>query len=291
MTPPLQAPVSGAPEESVSFGPDREPLAGILARPPTGRDARAALVFLHGWGGYRIGPHRLFVDAARRWSEAGYSSLRFDFRGRGDSGGASESASIDGMVQDARAAVEHVRDACCPARIVLVGICSGAKVAMGACGADPRVDALVLWSAEAMAGSAQVERKARRSASVLRTYARKLLRRETWAKILSLRVNTRMVGKALSGRAGAGADEVRSDREILRAFGGFRGRVLFLYGGSDPELAPALRQFEEFVRQSGIRAEFRVVPEADHSFYSLDARAQVLALTEEWLSGLPPAGG
>jgi dienelactone hydrolase len=282
-------PGDAACESSVAFGHPDEPVAGILARPPAASDRGTAVIFLHGWGGYRIGPHRLFVDAARRWAADGYSSLRFDFRGRGDSGGAAEDASIGRMVEDAGAAVAFVRSACQPRRIVLAGVCSGAKVAMGACRADGRVDALVLWSAEAMAGAAQAERKARRSASVLRTYARKLLQPATWAKILSFRVNTHLVGRALAGRAAAGSSEVREDQSILREFAGFRGHVLFVYGGADPEAAPAMRQFEAVARQAGMPHEFHVEPGADHSFYSLAARANVLAVTERWLGGLPAA--
>ena len=78
-------------------------LVGVLSE-PEGDPRGAGIVFLHGWTGYRIGPHRIFVEAARRLAAVGYHSLRFDFRGRGDSDGEHGTTTLDQMIDDARAA-------------------------------------------------------------------------------------------------------------------------------------------------------------------------------------------
>lgn len=46
-----------------------------------------AVVLLHGWAGYRTGPHDMLVKTARMLAENGYHCIRFDFRGKGYSQG------------------------------------------------------------------------------------------------------------------------------------------------------------------------------------------------------------
>ena len=72
-------------EESVKIESAGERLVGVWSEPEGGRRLPATVVTLHGWGGYRIGPHRMIVKLCRALADAGISSLRFDFRGRGDS--------------------------------------------------------------------------------------------------------------------------------------------------------------------------------------------------------------
>ena len=51
-------------ERPVTFE-SAERLVGILHE-PEGVRRDAGVVFLHGWASYRIGPHRIFVETARR---------------------------------------------------------------------------------------------------------------------------------------------------------------------------------------------------------------------------------
>lgn len=52
------------------------------------RDALPLRVELLGGTGHRIGPNRMWVEAARRWAALGVPSVRLDFAGIGDAGGA-----------------------------------------------------------------------------------------------------------------------------------------------------------------------------------------------------------
>ena len=54
---------------------------------PVENEKKTAVVFLHGWAGYRAGPHDLLVKIARHLTENGYDCFRFDFRGKGYSQG------------------------------------------------------------------------------------------------------------------------------------------------------------------------------------------------------------
>jgi alpha/beta superfamily hydrolase len=70
-------------ERVILFPCAGETLIGILAMPEVSRDV--GVIILVGGPQYRVGGHRQNVQLARRLSEAGYVTLRFDYRGTGDS--------------------------------------------------------------------------------------------------------------------------------------------------------------------------------------------------------------
>jgi pimeloyl-ACP methyl ester carboxylesterase len=243
------------------------------------------IVFLHGWGGYRIGPHRMFVTAARRLARKGYPALRFDFRGRGDSEGDAGRASIASMISDTAPAIAFLQRETGVCRVALLGICSGCKVAMGAGLSNPAVSALVLWSAQLLGPAGRAEKDIRRRMAVLRDYLRKLVRRETWVKLATFRLRPALIRRAVVGEGGGEAGEREHDRQILDAFRKFGGEALFIYGESDPEAAPGSRIFSSVCASASMKADFRVVRGANHNFDSQEWEGQVLDLTEQWLGG------
>ncbi len=268
-------------ETTVTFGKEAASLRGVLHEPE--RSNGVGVVFLHGWPGNRIGPHRMFVTLARRLAGLGFHSLRIDFRGRGDSDGRAEDASIGTMIEDTAVAVDFLARRPEIKKLYLLGICSGGKVAIGAASADPRLAGLVLWSAEAMGPLRTRSARTHKSVSALRLYLNKLSSAETWKKILTFRVNTRMVRKAII------TDETPRDAEVVRetamldAFKGFQGKLLFIYGGNDPDTKFAAEAYTKFCTRHGIPSEFHEIPEANHSFYSLEWERNVLAWSEHWL--------
>lgn len=81
-------------------------LRGTLATPPDVRGS--ATVLVHG-GGVTREEGGFFARLAEGLANAGLPSLRFDFRGHGESDGRQEDLTISGVVNDIRAAVKHVR--------------------------------------------------------------------------------------------------------------------------------------------------------------------------------------
>ena len=274
---------AGVPEAPAVFRSEGETVHAFVHEPGAGADGGcAAVIFLHGWSGCRLGPHRMFVKAARCLRDAGWPCLRFDFRGRGGSDGETARAGVQSMIVDAGAAVGFAR-ARWPGRpVVLLGMCSGAKVAIGTAVSVP-VDGLVLWSAEPLGRLKGVGRNARKSAHALWAYAAKLTRRETWRKILAGRVNTRMVRKAVVRHESADRDEIREESRILDRFRAYRGQILFVYGGRDPDTAQAGTGYRRFCASAGLAQECHEIAEANHSFYALDWERQVIDLTADWL--------
>ncbi len=276
-----------ATEQPVTFRCGGETLRGVLHLPNGGAAARppaTGIVFLHGWSGCRLGPHRMFVTAARRLAAAGFAGLRFDYRGRGESDGATQAAGIATMIDDAVAAAACLREHLPGARIVILGICSGCKVALAAAPRIPDTNALVLWSAETMGWLKTGASQRRKSSAMLLSYLRKLARPETWRKLLTGRVNTALVRQAVAGNEIATADELRSETDWLNAFcRAWQGRLLFIHGSNDPDTAPSRTAYQAFCRERAFPAAFHLIDGANHSYYSLAWERQVLDLTAAWL--------
>jgi pimeloyl-ACP methyl ester carboxylesterase len=267
-------------ESVVQFRNEGETIVGVLHEPD--RPNGIAIIFLHGWPGNRIGPHRMFVTFARRLADLGFTCLRIDFRGRGESEGKTEAASIRGMMADVSCAADFMLNRSAGFRLYLLGICSGGKVAVGAAAQDPRIQGLALWSAEAMGNLRARAARANKSMKALRTYFNKLASLETWKKILTLRVNTRMVRKAIVTDEKPRDAEVIHESALLDRFRGFKGPLQFIFGGNDPDTRFAAEAYTAFCKRHGILHECHEIAGANHSFYSIAWKREVTALTERW---------
>lgn len=272
-------------EIPISFLSKGAVIRGVLHRPAGSNGV--GVVLLHGWSGNRLGPHRLFVLQARRLAALGYHALRFDFRGRGESEGETFSVSIETMVEDAQAAQTAFRAATDVKRLYFLGICSGCKVAIGAAVRCSGIAGLALWSAEPMGPLRVPSQRVWKSWHALRQYARKLMVGETWQKIWTGRIQTRFVKKALVAHERPAAEEIRRETEWLKAFRSFRGRLLFLYGGNDPDTRVAAQGYAAFCMQHQLPFHMHEIPEANHSFYSLCWSEEIMARTERWLEADP----
>jgi pimeloyl-ACP methyl ester carboxylesterase len=122
------SPLSPMQETVIQFGPDQG-LLGILTTPADSvrvADAPIAVVINAGIV-HRIGPFGLHVKMARQLAEAGFSTLRLDLSGLGDSLPRTEKlAGQNRAVLDVTDALDflqanHNRD-----RFVVIGLCSGA---------------------------------------------------------------------------------------------------------------------------------------------------------------------
>lgn len=151
----LSAPAAGlAAEKTVEFMVDGHKVVGTLAL-PDGIASPPAVLLLHGFTGSRdeleipAAKEGIFRRAARIWAVQGIASLRIDFRGNGDSGGAFADMTLDGQVKDALAALDFLagggevdKD-----RIALVGWSMGGAVGAIAAGrAKQKLTSVSLWA-------------------------------------------------------------------------------------------------------------------------------------------------
>jgi hypothetical protein len=257
-------------------------LAGVLEL-PTG-PLQGGVVFVHGWSGCRVGPHRILVEAARHLNALGLATLRFDLSGRGESEGEPLATDLDRMVDDASAALAALGTRLGQALpLGMLGMCSGGNVALGAAALRDDVGAVVCWSTYAFQEQNPEGEQGRRARHFAAVYLRKALRPATWLKLLRGRVDFGGVRRTLFGGSGRGErsdrDRQRSRRDLVGALAGYRGRLRFLYGGKDPEAGPAEETFRAFCAEHDIRAEFACIEGANHNFYSLAWKRQAIEWT------------
>jgi len=279
-------------EEHVRFVNNDETLLGVLYAPGDRKSTRdTGLLFLHGWAGYRIGPHQMFTKMARRACAMGFPSLAFDFRGRGDSEGDAMRASLSTMISDAQAAARVLCGRAGVAKVALVGVCSGGEVAVGAGPLIPEADSMVLWSVPQVAADRTSADRAKRLA-IFREYGAKLLRQQTWAKLVSGGLNFTMIGRALL-RGGKGEREESTDEDKnidwRRRVIEFHGDILYIYGSNDPTTADCVAHYGALSKQAGRTFQHQVIEGANHSFYSLMWERQVLDASLAWLDKRYPA--
>ncbi len=284
------------PERPVTFVCDGLRLTGMLgepvveravpARSETPRSSAGAVVLIHGWAGYRIGPHRMLLRAARRLNEIGFHTLRFDLRGRGDSEGDGPAVGLDEMIADSVAAVDFIKSESGAHRLVLAGICSGANVAIGAATLRHDVKELTLWSVLPFQPEARAGQRARRARHYLRQYLAKACQWQSWKRLLRGESSLRGAARTMAGDAAPlrdGRNLKDSDRNLMQAFAAWRGRALFVTGSLDPEGMAGREIFEPFCRERQMPARFHLVQGATHSYYDPAHEREVIDATLRWL--------
>lgn len=133
-------------EKAVRFGASGS-LVGILTDPAPGSQAadKPAFLMLNSGILHRVGSCRLHVRLARALSAEGFTCLRFDYSGVGDSEQRRDTLSFqEGAVQETREAMDYLRKAKGAQRFVLMGLCSGADMAHETAVVDDRVVGLML---------------------------------------------------------------------------------------------------------------------------------------------------
>lgn len=268
----------------IRFMVNEEHLTGTIHLPE--RDMHeVGLVLLHGWAGYRIGAHQMFVKLAKAAQVCGFACLRFDFRGRGDSEGKASDTTLNMMIEDACVAAELLMQEVGVKQICFIGDCSGSEVAIGAGILTKYCTAMVLWSAPIVAGSREKTAGAKRK-FILQQYVKKFFRPETWSKFFSGSLNWQGILKAMSrGGKGAGEEGSQADARIdwHERFVKFKGDVLFIYGSKDPTAEAGLAHYETLSKKAQREFYSYLVQGANHAFYSVRWEDEVISQTLNWI--------
>ena len=77
------------------FKTESRRLFGVLHLPEAGSPGTRAIVMSHPFGEEKLWSHRVFVSCARALAARGYTVLRFDYTGAGDSTGDTADTSLD----------------------------------------------------------------------------------------------------------------------------------------------------------------------------------------------------
>lgn len=274
-------------EKIFNFGPN-DSLVGILTEPDAERQKKDAPVLIASNVGlnHRVGPFRLYVDLARRVAEQGYTMLRFDLGGLGDSAPRADRVDELGRaVLDAKDAMRALHERRGAKRFLPIGMCSGVDSTHTVTVEDKRV-----------VGAVFIEGYAFRTREFyLRRYGQRLLTRRFWEVYLNRKVRQYVSALRDKVRQPGEAEEIYtraypSPEQLKREYGAVLERgteLLFVFAGgmgADQGYNYA-RQFADVFPQVAAdrRVELEFYPHADHTYSSVRDRAVLIDRIERWL--------
>ncbi len=271
-------------ERALTFGPDGI-LVGILTEP----DPASAVpgtpghVILNSGILHRVGASRIYVQIARALAERGFTTLRFDFSGVGDSGTRRDTLPIEErFVRETQEAMDYLAGVKGVDRFVLGGLCSGADGAFWTALEDERV--VGLWQIDPFTYSTL--------GSHLRHYGPKLLDPRAW--LHSIRVRLPSIKRDDQGdsevfvaseyrRVFPPRSVVREGLDKLLA----RDASLYLFLTGDAGVNYERQYADAFpALRSSKRLDVRFVPEAAHIVTGLEHQRLLLEDLGRWMSGL-----
>ncbi|MGV8094280.1 MAG: alpha/beta hydrolase [Mangrovibacterium sp.] len=284
-------------EIPVTFLNGKENLFGILHHPLNAElNEIPVIIFLHGSAGYRIGPHQLFVRMARFLARQGYACLRFDFRGKGYSEGIRENTSYRTMLSDLDTVIQSVNSIYKPTRIILVGICSGARTALSYIkNGKQTVHSLIELSSPLLWQTNEVSTATSRTKGMITDYTRKAMNLDNWKRLFTGEVNYKMIGRIiknnLAGQWLAIKNSLRRKKERdghnqtlnNKPFHNFKGEVLLIHGEKDPEAGTAMKQIKSLLQKHQIGYHDLMIKNANHSFYSLKWEKEIMDTVYNWM--------
>jgi len=245
------------------FANEGQRIAGTLHL-PDGASPHPGVVLCHGFTGMRLETHFLFVKMSRALEGAGLASLRFDFRGSGESEGEFRDMTVETEVSDALTAV----DVFCAMpeidekRVGLIGLSLGGFVAACTTGMEARVRSTVLWSAVADLPGTMDRR--------LDEEGRRLLEEQGYMDI-----GGHALGKGFLDRVDA-LDPLELIAKSSRP-------LLIVHGTADESVLPEQAdRYESAARHGDRRVEKFIIEGADHTYATLKDERTVVERTVAW---------
>ena len=103
------------------------------------------VVLIHGFVGTKVEPHRMYKKLSDKLCTLGYTVLRFDFVGSGDSDGDYKDMTINGEIQDGLNAIKFCKEKYGFEKLYILGYSMGGCIA-SILASITKSDGLVLWS-------------------------------------------------------------------------------------------------------------------------------------------------
>lgn len=296
-------------EEVVRFGPSHA-LVAILARPDDARtDAdRPAVVMLNAGLMHRVGPNRIYVKIARALARIGFTVLRFDFSGIGDSRPRSDHLPyLQSAPTEAKEAMDWLAMQHGHQRFVLMGHCSGAGFSYWVASQDERVIGAAIINFEGGSEAwTEFDRRRKVSRQVIEDYKRDtLFNRSRWAKVLSGRADYYSIARklfkdvlwyriteyAFKVQYGVGRQRIeKADSVEAKAQANLRRMVergvsvMFIHSeGSTGQAQVQAALGDEIERlRNASKLNVVVVPQSDHLFTLLARQRLVTQVLTDW---------
>lgn len=226
-----------------------------------------AILLLHGFTGHRAETRRLFTRMSRFLLEAGLPCATLDFRGHGESSGEFEDLSVTAMLEDARAALGHLRGLAGPIALQfsLLGFSMGGFVASLLAGERPEgLRGVTLWASVAQ------------SHNILRS----LLRCSPTEALEKMRFPLTFDGWRLGRRFLEEVRETAPARSLAR--GGVP--VLICHARDDKTTAVEnAHEFGEELARAGIKYSIEIAARGGHVFSDSAGESRIFGATRDFL--------
>lgn len=280
-------------ETPLVFDCNESRLVGIITQPE--HPAETGVVIVVGGPQYRAGSHRQFTLLARQLAGQGIASIRFDYRGMGDSEG--DMRNFENIDLDIRSAISNLMTHVPQIRqVALWGLCDAASAALYYGHTDPRVKGLVLLNpwvhTEASAARARIKHY----------YLARLLSKAFWAKLFTgkVKMGASIAEFATSARIArepqTKATAIHSDtrhgkpgyiERMRKGMQNYTGKVLIILSGNDltaQEFLDLVTNDKHWnILSNRSQVQHVHLSDANHTFSSCIWRDQVHETTCRWI--------
>lgn len=288
-------------ETACAFTVEGQEVKAIVTSPDGDAPAKGGIIFSHGWSGFRSGPAGILATFARRFAQQGYTSIRFDYRGRGESMGDGLNASLTTMADDLVAATAFFKKSYNIDKPVYCGLCSGGNVVVGTLKRLPEASHLLLLSVYPFSDGDAFGRDVHRTLHYLKLYWHKLLRPQTWARLFKGEVKLKNVFNVIFGhflnknankkKEGATKDDTPKDAtgklpkavKAAAVESRTQGKEppkkhlanlkqslpgIMVYGTADPDAEAAIKYYGSYIKEHKLPIAIKTIQNANHNFSS-----------------------
>ena len=271
-----------------------------IAHLPKRCTSKTAVILLNSGQQNRAGPQRLYVSAARDFAEAGIAGFRIDMPGIGDSHGSQPEFHFDCYaVQDVMEIIDYITQEFGFSKVILLGLCAGARVGVKTAAVDSRVSGIVAWGVPILTGPPDMPSSPEIvpgdiSESVakdqLRQWKDKLTRPSAWLDFLGSKKSITgvirrsiQVIKKLGGRNTAEPLQTHF-LDAMDIYLASPRKALFVYGELDRQRWIEFKdRYQEIENGSDVNRNLVIVEGGNHTFRFIKAREEAIRVTSNWL--------
>jgi alpha-beta hydrolase superfamily lysophospholipase len=293
-------------ERAVFFASEPS-LFGIVTEPSKGETRRRGVILVNDGATHHIGANRIYVTMARRWARCGYTVLRMDLAGLGDSatrpGRHENEVFPPAALDDVRAAIDYLQDRYGARDITIGGLCAGAYHALRSAVAALPVDRVLMvnplnffWKEGMRLTDLQLAEVVRNPA----VYRTRILSVDSWKRVLTGKVNIwriasvhilrGMLSLESSVRSLARRLRIPLPRDLGRELEGIAARgvqTVFVFSSGEPGIELLHLLAGSTVTRLGERCRIHVIRDADHIFSQSASRRALENILSEELFVLP----
>ncbi len=298
-------------------------LFGILHRPEKLRQD-AAIIFLSPGIKNRVGPHRLYIKMAERFTQMGFAVLRMDPEGLGDSEGeinetltADVYASIQlgRYIEDTISMMDWLSQKSGISQFILAGLCGGAITALLAAERDGRAIGILSLGIPCVLSSSAIDPGSyitmKQLESIRNRYLTKILNPKAWMRFLSFKSDYRLIIRSLvkpvmkkqkkftpqnegktQDRQSISSIATNLNPHFHRAFLKFvsKNKILFIFSEVDRLFwefeEKYLNVYKKEVDSFTDNFEIDIVKDSNHVFSFSDWQNEMLSISERWIKKL-----